>query len=72
MKWNYSLTTNTIWISFDYGEVIADTEQEAREKAIKKIKSNLDKVNTTLKNSKETVGFVIDMDFSQVEVEQIK
>jgi hypothetical protein len=72
MKWNYSLTTNTIWISFDYGEVIADTEQEAREKAIKEIKSNLDKVNTTLKNSKETVGFVIDMDFSQVEVEQIK
>ena len=72
MKWNYSLTTHTIWISFDYGEVIADTEQEAREKAIKEIKSNLDKVNTTLKNSKETVGFVIDMDFSQVEVEQVK
>lgn len=25
MIWNYSLTTNTIWTSFDYGEVETDT-----------------------------------------------
>jgi len=33
MIWNYKLTTNTIWLSFDYGKVVANSIEEAREKA---------------------------------------
>lgn len=68
-KYRYSLTTNTLWTSFDYGEVEADTREEAREKAFTELKHNLSKVNNALTNCDSTRGFTIDMDFSQIEIE---
>ncbi len=38
-KYEYKLSTGTIWGSFDHGEVIAENEEEA----IKKLKKNLQK-----------------------------
>ena len=40
MIWNYKLTTNTIWLSFDYGQVEASTEDEARQLA-EKVKNTI-------------------------------
>ena len=70
-KWEYSLTTNTIWTSFDHGTVRAKTKEEARELAINKIKYDLDKVNDVLKQADVTRGFSVDMDFTQLELKEV-
>lgn len=70
-KWEYSLTTNTIWVSFDHGTVRAKTIEEARELAINKIKYDLDKVNDVLKQADVTRGFRVDMDFTQLELKEV-
>lgn len=70
-KWEYSLTTNTIWTSFDHGHVRAKTIDEARELAINKIKYDLDKVNDVLKQADVTRGFRVDMDFTQLELKEV-
>jgi hypothetical protein len=71
MKWKYMLTTPTIWASFDFGEVEADTEAQAIAKALTELKTNLDKVNGVLDSSETTRGFTVSMDFSQLEIAKI-
>lgn len=68
MIWDYNLSTNTIWTSFDCGQVEADTYEEARTKALKQLQYDLDKANTVFKHSDITQGFSIEMDFTQLEV----
>jgi hypothetical protein len=70
-KYQYSLTTNTIWTSFDYGEVEANSIEEATEKAIEKLKYDLAKTNDILNSCDPTIGFTIDMDFSQIEITEL-
>lgn len=70
-KWEYSLTTNTIWASFDHGTVTAKTSEEARELAIQQIKYDLQKTNEVLRSADITKGFFVDMDFTQLEVKEI-
>ena len=72
MKWKYSLSTNTIWTSFDYGEVEADTQDEALRLAEIKLTDKLNKINRILgdksaAHEREQIG----MDMSQIEVEPI-
>ena len=71
-KYTYSCTTNTIWCSFDYGEVEANSLEEARAKALEKIKYDLQKVNDVLNSADVTAGFKIEMDLSRLEVTLIK
>jgi hypothetical protein len=66
--WNYSLTTNTIWLSFDHGQVEAISYDEAVRLATEKLKQDLQKANTVLQSCDPTIEFFIDMDFSQLEV----
>lgn len=68
MIWDYSLSTNTIWTSFDCGQVEADTYEEACALALKELKYNVDKANTVFKHCDITQGFTIDMDYTQLEV----
>lgn len=68
MIWNYSLSTNTIWTSFDCGQIEADTYEEACALALKELKYNVDKANTVFKHCDITQGFTIDMDYTQLEV----
>jgi hypothetical protein len=71
-KYRYNISTNTIWTSFDYGEVEAENLEEAREKAIEKLKYDVKKCNDAFKYCDITQGFEIEMDYKQVEVELIK
>lgn len=71
-KYTYNNSTNTIWTSFDYGEVEAENLEEAREKAIEKLKYDVKKCNDALFHCDITQGFKIEMDYSQVEVKKIK
>jgi hypothetical protein len=63
-KYSYLLSTNTIWTSFDYGEVEANSYEEAEEKAIIELKKELEKCNNALK----VIGFEVSMDFTQIEL----
>lgn len=65
-KYTYSNSTNTIWTSFDYGDVEANSLEEAREKAEEKLKTDLTRANILLKGI-----FTIDMDFKDLEVREI-
>jgi hypothetical protein len=68
MIWDYSLSTNTIWTSFDYGQVEADTYEDACTKALHKLKYDVEKANTVFKHCEITDGFSIEMDYNQLEV----
>jgi hypothetical protein len=68
MIWDYNLSTNTIWTSFDYGQVEADTYEEACELALKKLKYDVDKANTVFNHCDITDGFYIEMNYDQLEV----
>ena len=71
-NYEYSLSTNTIWTSFDYGNVKANDKEEATLKAIEELKYNLEKCNAALQFSDNTAHFSINMDFSQIEITEIK
>jgi hypothetical protein len=62
--YNYSLTTNTIWTSFDFGQVQANNAEEARILAEKEIKQKLDEANKELSK----LNISISMDFTQLEI----
>lgn len=68
MIWDYSLTTSTIWTSFDNGQVEANTYEEACAKALEQLKYDVDKVNTVFKHCDITEGFSLEMDYDQLEV----
>jgi hypothetical protein len=70
-KWEYRITTSTIWLSFDYGEVYADSREEALEMAKKEIAYNLKKANEILNSCDPPIGFKIEMDLSQIELKEI-
>lgn len=68
MRYNYSVSTNTLWASFDYGYVEADSIEEARNKAIEKLEYDFSKVNTVLDQADITIGFYIAFDKESVVV----
>lgn len=68
MKYNYSVSTNTLWASFDFGHVEADSIEEARDKAIEKLEYDFSKANTVLDQADITKGFTIEFDINSVVV----
>lgn len=74
MKWKYTVSTNTIWASFDYGEVEADSSEEAFELAKEELQQNFDKANRAFNHSTngEALGFRIEFDADQIQIEPLK
>lgn len=68
MIWDYSLSTNTIWTSFDYGQVEADTYEQAYALSLKKLQYDVEKANTALTHCDISDNFFIEMDYEQLEV----
>lgn len=56
-KWTYTVSTNMIWTSFDYGEVEAETYDEAREKAIAELDYYFKQANEALEVAGLSVGY---------------
>tara|TARA_R110000851_G_scaffold28466_2_gene79314 strand:+ start:2914 stop:3135 length:222 start_codon:yes stop_codon:yes gene_type:complete len=71
MKWYYNVSTNTIWTSIDYGEVEADTYDEAIDKAKEKITNDLDNINAALKHCDNTKNMDVGIDLSQLIVKPV-
>ena len=46
--YQYSVSTSVIWSSFDFGTVEAQDIQEARDKALEKLKNDFSEVNKLL------------------------
>ena len=66
-KFNYTISTNTIWTSFDYGQVEAVDYDNAKLLATEKVKKDFDLANEALKS----IGFYIECDLSQIELKEI-
>lgn len=62
--WEYSVSTDTVWTSFDFGEVKAKTVESAYKKAKRKVKKDLKKCNSLLKE----IGQTIEIDFDQLTI----
>lgn len=70
-KWDYSVSTNTLWASFDYGQVKAKNYAKALEKAKKKLNNDFDKVNDVLTSADVTKGFSVGFDESQIVLTEV-
>lgn len=69
-KFRYSVSTNTIWTSFDYGEVEAENMEKARQKALEQLAYNFQKANDVLDHAEITQGFKVDFDKTQIQIEE--
>ena len=63
-KYSYSASSNTIWASFDYGEVDAENEDEALIIAKEKIKTELKKINKVL----SVIGQSVEINLDNIEI----
>jgi hypothetical protein len=70
-KYRYTVSTNTIWASFDNGELFAEDEADALEKAKTQLKYDFDKVNSVLNSADVTEGFKIEFDINSVTVKLV-
>lgn len=70
-RYSYSLTTNSIWTSFDFGEIEASNLNEAKEKAIEQITYDFNKANEVLDSADVTAGFKIEINIDNLIVEEI-
>lgn len=72
-KFNYALpTTNSFYASFDYGFVWAKDVDDAREKAIHELNYNVEKVNSILSHSDNTLGFSIEICTDELSIEETR
>lgn len=69
-KWEYTVSSESIWSSFDFGEVQARTEGEAMEKALTKLRYNFEKVNQVLASADVTKNFTVE--FSEKDIRLTK
>lgn len=66
-KYKYSVSTNIIWASFDYGEVFANSHEEAKKLAIIELDGNFKKANELLS------GFAdIHYNVDEIQIEEIE
>ena len=70
--YRYSCTSNSIWASFDAGEVMAEDYFDAKAKANAELREACKRVNIALAHCENTLGFTIDFDGSNTVVEEIK
>lgn len=67
-KYQYSVSTSTIWASFDFGEVEAQNIEEARAKAIEQLRCDFQKANDVFAHCDVTQGFFVEFNEDEVTV----
>jgi len=71
-RWNYSITGNSQWISFDFGMVEAETSEKALQKAIRELDYNYGKANEALKHCDNTANWSLEYNEDSVEITEVK
>jgi hypothetical protein len=66
--YKYSVSTNTLWASFDFGEVQARSIEEAKVLAIEKITEDFEKANEAFAQCENTRGFSIDFNADEIQI----
>lgn len=69
--YKYSVSTNTIWTGFDYGEVEAENLEDAKVKAIAELEESFKKANDAFDHCDITKGFYIGFDKTQVIINEV-
>jgi len=67
--YKYTISSTLIWTSFDFGEVEANSVEEAKEIAIEELTYNFKKANLALATLDNTIGFTIEFNKDEVQVE---
>lgn len=70
--YKYSVSTETIWTSFDGGTVKAENYSAACTKAEAEVQYHLDITNKALAANPETKGITIDISMDQIQVNEVK
>ena len=70
-RYRYTVSTATIWTSFDYGEVVATNVETAREIAQKELKEKFDKANAALAMNEHTKDMCIEYCKNQIQLEEL-
>tara|TARA_R110000787_G_scaffold43760_2_gene107195 strand:+ start:892 stop:1272 length:381 start_codon:yes stop_codon:yes gene_type:complete len=68
LEYSFTVSTNNIWTSFDFGTVFAHNITDAKEMAVKKLRSDFDKANQALSLLGMTMEF--NADAVQIEVKK--
>ena len=69
-KWYYTISTNRIRTSFDYGTVEAEDYNEALQKACAELNENFRIANKALEDA--DTSFSISYDARDIEIEEVK
>lgn len=67
-KFNYTVSTSTLWTSFDFGVVEAENIEKATEKAIEKLNDDFKKANDAFFHCDITKKFTIEFNKDCVEI----
>jgi hypothetical protein len=70
--WEYYLPSNSMWSSFDFGHVKAETLKQALIKAEAEIRYQLNKANAALAANPETAGLNFDINCDGIEIKEVK
>jgi hypothetical protein len=70
-KFEYSVSTSTLWASFDIGQVEAENIELARVKALEKLKYDFEKVNHVLRSADVTKDFSIHFNANDIKINEI-
>jgi uncharacterized protein YbaA (DUF1428 family) len=65
---NWTISTNSIWTSYDCGEVTAANQGEALDKIKAELKEKNDLVNEVLVKDPRTKNLQIEMDFDNIRI----
>jgi hypothetical protein len=67
-EWEYVCTGAVIWTSWDHGTVMALGYEDAKQKALRQIKYDIEKANHVLESADVTQGFNIEFNLDNLEV----
>jgi len=68
--WSYSVSTEILWTSFDFGEVRAEDYNEALQKACAELDDNFRIANKALEDA--DTGFSVSYDARDIKIEEVK
>lgn len=70
-RYHYNVISSGLWSSFSFGEVEAESLEEATALATERLEEDFKKANEALAYSDNTYGFTLSFDEGNIEVEEV-